>query len=146
LPEYPSFATPPPPRCFAPTGNPERPICGELAPWRSPFPTSGEVSCRCDVHRLPTDEPIVGEQLQRRIRVSLVVDLAGTAYRPEDAKAEAVERLYRAVADIGGVMNLLDASSEIGLARLPPARGVVLAGAGQGVGAPPEALGRYGAS
>ncbi len=100
------FGTCPPLRCCAQVdGRPGR-VCGELATAKRPSTHWFDARFFCDKHRSPSDEPIAGDQVVRRVRLTCDVLLAGVTSSAPGAQAEAVARLEAAVRAIGGVLEV----------------------------------------
>lgn len=60
----------------------------------------------CAAHAIPTDELLTDESLFRLVSVTMEIRLCGVGETPGAAHAEAVGRVERALAPIGGVINL----------------------------------------
>lgn len=67
----------------------------------------------CAGHRRPGDVDIEPAQPYRRLRVSVVVDLAATAWNPSIAQNHAVVELCDALAPLGAVVNVIGVTSTI---------------------------------
>lgn len=74
----------------------------------------GAHSYLCARHAKPHDLPIPSAVAFRRVRVTALVDFAGTSWAAPNAHIDAVEHLREAVATVGGVLNLVGVTSAIG--------------------------------
>jgi hypothetical protein len=73
--------------------------------------------------RRPTDEPLSGAQLVRRVSVTLEVYFCGTFVEPAMAHAEAWARVEEAIEHAGGLVSLRDVRSVLGRYTAPAAQG-----------------------
>lgn len=119
------FLVAPPLRCCARLESRPEELCGCLAHWRSPAADEPIVRVWCDQHRKPGDEAIGGELRFRRVVLTVQVYLAGVDDGGKVAQAEAYDMLERQVRRLGGVLNLLEATSEIGRGTFLPRRGTL---------------------
>lgn len=92
----------PPVRCFQQTGDPCRPVCGELAQWYRPGSSWFAAAYFCDPHHLASDLPIPDEHVFRRVRILCDVTFAGVSTNAPLAQLEAVARLEQCIGNAGG--------------------------------------------
>jgi hypothetical protein len=85
----------------------------------------------CYKHRESTDEVVPESYAIHRVSVVAEITFAGTSFVSTAAKAEALERLSRAVAEAGGTLNLHSITSQTGHYE-PPAAGRRRKGNGSG--------------
>lgn len=110
----PLFSICPPPRCYHRTGELRTHVCGERARWKRPASSCFADEFFCDDHALPTDVAIVGEQVMRRVHLTIDVYLGATSISAPHAQAEALARLSDAVAAAGGLLDTQRVLSTIG--------------------------------
>lgn len=101
----------PPVRCYHTDGNSRYAICGELARWKRPGNHWFDDAYFCDRHRAECDEPIVGELVVRRVRLTVDVLFAGASRDAPFAQTEAVQRLERVLASAGAVVEIHEVRS-----------------------------------
>lgn len=89
-------------------------FCGHLAQWRGARLPTGAIGFYCDEHRASSDQAIAGEELFRRVCLTVQVFVAAATDRPYVAEGEALELLIQEARRFGGVVNLVAASSEVG--------------------------------
>lgn len=116
------FSFVPPLRCFHAEWNRAAHVCGAPARWTRVSGDTQPGPFFCDEHRGPKDTPIEGALLVRRVTLTLDVSFAGASAMPAIARADALARLERAIADIGGVINLHQVYDVVGRYEPPPAR------------------------
>lgn len=121
------FMVAPPLRCCARLESRPDELCGCLAHWRTPVADQRIDRVWCDQHKNPGDQVIAGELPFRRVVLTVQVYLAGTDERAPVAQNEAYDMLERQVRRLGGVLNLVDATSEIGRGTFLPRRGALRA-------------------
>lgn len=117
------FVVAPPLRCCWTRGGRPGAVCGDRAYWEGIHQDSGAIGFWCDQHRLRTDTPIAGEREIRRVCLTVQVYVTAVDPRPLDAHAEVLELVDREVRRLGGVLNLVDVTSEVGRGTFQPARG-----------------------
>lgn len=111
----PAFTLTPPPRCCTPEKSRAAGICGELATRRRPGNRWFADTFHCNEHAHETDVSIAGDFALRRVRLTCEVLLAGIDVNDPIARAEAVARLEAAVQGVGGILDLREVSSAVGL-------------------------------
>lgn len=121
MPDVPGFKVPVPVRCFEPTGSRQLPTCGELAGWTRPSTNGVPVGYFCHRHRQPGDEPIAGEHLENRVRLTVEITIAGTSWGMREARSEALERLRLAIEGVHGLISLHQITSTVGRSAPEPA-------------------------
>src|SRR5437016_4992799 len=88
-------------------------VCGAPAFWSRPGAQGFPPCTYCDLHRGPMDRQMAPAPLVRRVRVTLVADLAGAALLPAAAHSEAVNTLVSALESVGAVVSLVDVGSTV---------------------------------
>jgi len=121
LEHYPECSVKPPHRCGRIVSNRPKSFCGALAAWLRAGNALFDDAYFCDAHRSVSDVPIPDTTVVNRVRLSVRVLFAGVSPLLTEARAEAVERLQRAVAAAGGVLQVEDVgSSLVRYGPLPP--------------------------
>jgi len=118
--DLPAFTACPSLRCGQAVALPDRAVCGVAAYWEAPGLPGTLPVYRCATHRQPTDRPIAPPLIYRRISIAAEVVFAGAGQPSGPAREEALARLRRAVADVGGLFNLLNVTDVVGR-YTPPA-------------------------
>src|SRR2546430_866602 len=108
----PAVATCPQIRCYARRGSAFGSLCGAPARWRRPGRIWFEDAFFCDDHRSEFDLEIDGDVVVRRVRLSVDVLLTGASMTAPEAQIEAGRQLERAVASIGGRLEVTGVSSQ----------------------------------
>lgn len=117
------FTVAPTPRCCRPVENSPGGFCGELATWAGKDPDDVSTRFFCDEHRPPIAVPLGGDVQYRRACLTVQVYIAAVSDERAIAHGEAFEQLQRAVGRVGGVLNIVSATSEIGVGSFPARRG-----------------------
>lgn len=116
--DSPIFAAPVPLRCHEPFGNIGRAFCGAPAVAMRPLNGWHAPGYFCEKHARPDDQPIPPERVYRRVQLVAEILLAGASFQPGPAELDALSRTITAIESVGGIVNLLQVSSQIG--RTPP--------------------------
>lgn len=116
------FTVVPPLRCFYQLEDSLSDVCGALARWQRVCGDGAICAYFCDEHASPTDTPIAGAQLVRRVTVTLDVSFAGASLVPALARRDALARLEAAVRAAGGLINLHAVYDAVGRFEPPAPR------------------------
>lgn len=112
--DVPRFQVRPSLRCYCQVKDSEVRVCGRLATWERAAAAGQLSTFYCDEHHEPTDRPVRGDLVIRAVEVRADVTFVATAQQPNMALTEAVARLELAVREVGGVLQVLGAHTEIG--------------------------------
>lgn len=82
--------------------------------WETPPPPGALPVFHCAAHKLPGDRLVGSPVILRRISVTAIVYLAGAEQLPALARLEAAARVEEAVANLGGLFNLVDVTDTAG--------------------------------
>lgn len=126
------FQVMPPLRCSHVYENPDRNFCGALASYMRAATVSDGFRFVCEQHREASDVAIAGELAIRVVSLHVEILFAGVVPFPRIAEVEALMRLHAAVADVGGLVNLVAAGSELGRWTPPRPADVGRGGSGRG--------------
>ena len=126
------FTVCPPFRCFGQPSHLRGEVCCRPAAWTRPTRLDVAPTFFCDRCKQPTDVPIVGDELFRRVTVTLDVMFASVSLLPAAAHTEAVARLDALLRPHGGVICLHGVTSQVGRYTPPPETGATRAGKGRG--------------
>lgn len=111
--DVPAVSIAPPLRCYYRGENSASSICGRPAAWSRPGNHWFSTEYFCDEHRGPSDLPAPAEHVFRRVRFNVDVLVAGAHLNAPVAHVEALERIGRAVAAAGGVMEINAVTSHV---------------------------------
>lgn len=118
--DVPTFQVRPPLRCCRTLSDSDRLVCGTIANWERAGAVAGGSSFYCDEHRGPNDRPIAGELVFQRVSVMAEVIFAGVSPMPSMSKAEAVAQVESALERVGGLLNVIQVTCQIGRHAPPP--------------------------
>lgn len=113
--EIPRVRILPPLRCGEHVGSTPIDVCGKSARYQRSTVSGLVSSFACDEHRRPDDKPLPIEFTLRHVTVTCDAVFAGASFVPNVAELEALEQLRRGVESVGGLLNLHDVRSHIGL-------------------------------
>lgn len=142
----PQFVVRPPLRCYHRLADRPGLICAELAVRFRPECNGDEGAFFCAAHARPTDTAIPDAAAFRRVSVMLEVCFSGVSLLEAVAHAEALDRLERAVAAAGGVINLHACRSVVGRLARHAQPGAAADATGDSYPRPLKPLGRLGHS
>ena len=111
------------PRCSDPHTPSPGGVCGEIARYQGRAPGCDALGFFCELHRPIAAWPIEGEQLVRRVSVTLQVFIAAVDSAPGDGLTEAYDRLEGAIRRVGGLTSLVAVTSETVRGTPPTASG-----------------------
>jgi len=98
---------------FAPPSSPTQ-VCAGKAVWMAPGTTIGAGGYFCDQHRPIGAIAIADDAVFRRVKLTVQVILGGASWDKSIAQTEALRRLERAVHLLGGYLDVVSVTSEVG--------------------------------
>lgn len=121
--DIPRFTIMPAPRCCEITSSAPLTVCNRPARWMPVLAALGVTAFWCDEHKKGPAMPIAGEPIVRRVSVMGQMVLGSAVATEQLARAEALARLARGIASVGGLLNLHVINCQTGPWAAPPQAG-----------------------